>query len=561
MARLLASDPNGTGAASVLTYGLSVNISGPEGQQAIAIATGKVTIVAGPNGVGKSSFLDEIYRHFHSYNQAEMLSGHRQISFQTDDVDQLSGISIDNLFEQFKRSPQSASRYRNNWGDQHLKSVVRRVINHHVQSNEEIIKALETGGSLESARTKHPRLLTTLNQIFDHAGMAVNIELFEGALRVVRGDSRYEITKLSDGERAALLLVGAILIRPADTIIIVDEPERHLNPSISGPLIAAAVRARADVAFVFATHDLPLIEWIKPQEIIYIQNSKVISNVNGIETRQYDLEMLNASDELDDRLKYALLGSRKALLLVEGELTSDDKALYRLIYPGWNVVARGGWEAVSTGVRALRSTDQYNWITAAGVIDGDGRSETEKAALASDHIFSLACPTIENVFVIREAVHAVATTMFIAKGGQSPEVRLASAESLIRGTIAEERDKIIARQTVWRVNRAISASKPSVKTIIAGQQEIPSIDIIAIKLEVEAETDATIAAASPWELLQKVPFKKSRLQKVLCDSIGVENFAEYKSVLLWQMQSQTEAGVLALEAISSAAPSLPAIPD
>lgn len=81
-------------------------------------------------------------------------------------------------------------------------------------------------------------------------------------LLVCRGDSKYQIDQMSDGERAAFFLAGAIITQDVDSTILIDEPERHLHPSISGPLVQAAIRTRTDLAFAFSTHDLNFIEYM-----------------------------------------------------------------------------------------------------------------------------------------------------------------------------------------------------------------------------------------------------------------------------------------------------------
>jgi predicted ATPase len=47
------------------------------------------TIVVGPNGVGKSALLEDIAKNFKHSGGYEKFGGHRQIYFQSDEVDQI----------------------------------------------------------------------------------------------------------------------------------------------------------------------------------------------------------------------------------------------------------------------------------------------------------------------------------------------------------------------------------------------------------------------------------------------------------------------------------------
>ncbi len=222
----------------------------------------------------------------------------------------------------------------------------------------------------------------------------------------------YTIDLLSDGERAGLLLICSALVQPTNSFLLIDEPERHLNPSISGPLISAIVRARPDIGYVLATHDLQLIEWLHPSRILHVRDSNIISAPGSpVEAREYSISVLDSKGDIPEELRYALLGSRRALLLVEGTNTSEDKVLYSLIYPDWNVVAKGGCDTIISSVSALEGNGAYHWLKVAGIVDRDGREQIEILALTGKGIFTLPVPTIENIFCVKEIVRAMAQAM------------------------------------------------------------------------------------------------------------------------------------------------------
>ncbi len=77
----------------------SVQVETDGGRVDVLLPPGHVLVLAGPNGVGKSSLLHKVARTFGSVDNVEILSGFRNISFQNSDIDNV-GISSEQLFQQ-----------------------------------------------------------------------------------------------------------------------------------------------------------------------------------------------------------------------------------------------------------------------------------------------------------------------------------------------------------------------------------------------------------------------------------------------------------------------------
>ena len=410
----------------------------PEDPIVISLRTGELTAIVGPNGVGKSALIDEISRTLHSYSDTELFSGFRQIYFQSDDVDQV-GQSL----EQFRAQliGVHVNRVRSPWGEQHLRSVVRRIINRQNQDNHDMLDTLKQDqkATLSQVETEHARALDELNSVFEAGRLAVRIIMDNGTLRARRECTTYGIDRMSDGERAALLLVGAILVRPTNSRIVIDEPERHLNPAISGPLIGAALRARPDLGYLVATHDLSLLQWMSPVQTIHVSDSEIIAQEP--ETRKYKLEFVQNAKLPSEDLRAAVFGSRRALLLVEGDERSSDEALFGLLYEGWNVDGRGGWDSVADEVRSINNNSELHWLRVAGIVDGDGRDQHEKEKLEGKKVFPLPCPTIENLFFFKPVVRAMVELQFALRGGKSVEERMGSYSSAVMSAVNEDKEE------------------------------------------------------------------------------------------------------------------------
>lgn len=517
----------------------------------LQVAVAEITVVTGPNGVGKSALLGEIARSCGEGDTVETFFGGRSVMFDSENVDQIEN----NLQLTSQLIRQNTTRYRQPNRDQQFKSVMRRIINAQTQSTEDVFRSAENGASLAHAKMAHPRPLDTINSIFATALLPISIILRDGVLKAKRGVSEYGIDRLSDGERAALLITGAVVVRPPNSFIVIDEPERHLNPAISGALLSAVVRARPDVGYIFATHDLQLIQWLRPNQVIHVRDSVVIEQHS--EKRRFDIAILAGENDLPEELRYVILGTRKKLLLVEGAATSEDQALYRHLYPGWNVIARGGWETVSTGVRSLSRNSDYHWLTAVGIIDGDGRDESERASLAQDQIHCLPVPTIENLFLHLTVLEKMADAAHELQGGDTGSQRLVKLNELIKKLLTESRSDIVTRRLVWEANRLLSGQKLSFQSVENGKSSFDAIDLQPLRNRIEAEFDAAVNVSSPTSALSQLPVKSTKIPKPVAKILGFENFDALKRAVLKQIESGSDAGHAIKTALKVGLPILP----
>ena len=154
----------------------------------------------------------------------------------------------------------------------------------------------------------------------------------------------YTASEMSDGERAIFYLIGQTLNAADDSVLIVDEPELHVHKSIMSKLWDDLEAARPDCSFVFITHDLEFAASRPAQKFVI---------------RDYDpaprwtIQRVPEDSGFDEDVVTLILGSRKPVLFVEGELSSLDHAVYRGCYPDWTVIPRGSCEEVNPLGRKL----------------------------------------------------------------------------------------------------------------------------------------------------------------------------------------------------------------
>lgn len=513
--------------------------------------------LAGPNGVGKSALLHSLYREF-PQDKIEILSGHRQIHFESEDIDQI-GQTMQELARSRHQSADSHNRYRNAWSEGHLRSIVKRILQIENQANRdmrELALARRSESELTIFFEKRPSPLDQINEIFEVARLSVRVFLSEGVMRARRTESgnAYTIDRMSDGERAALLLIGTVLVAPENTVVAVDEPEKHLHPGIAGPLIGAMIRSRPDLAYVLSSHNLSLVEWLSPDLIMHVRDSDIVTE--RPETRRYDVHVLRADDGLPEDLKRAVLGTRKALLFVEGDQNSHDQALYRLFNRGHNIVARGGGDEVIQSVRGLATNHAYTWVSTRGLIDGDGRNLDERTRLAEDRVHCIGAPTIENIFVLPEVYRIMAEVIVNHEGGSTAPDRIFALENGLLALFAEHQRTIVHRRVVWLANRELSRRKIAVRSLQQGKSEIEVVDLASIINEQSDEIAAVIATGDFRMCLRQLPIKNTAIPNRIAAALGYRNLENYKKIALRQMEQKSAYGIRLYNVIRAEIPAI-----
>jgi energy-coupling factor transporter ATP-binding protein EcfA2 len=385
--------------------------------------------------------------------------------------------------------------------------------------------------------------------------MAVRFEQTNWGIRARRDGQFYDIDQLSDGERAALLVVAAIIVQDPFSAVVIDEPERHLHPSISAPLVTAAVRIRNDISFIFSSHDMDLVAQINPDFTLHVRDSRVISV--RPEQRSFDVEVIEAHSDIPEELKRDILGSRKKILFIEGQSSSIDVAVYGAIYPDWKIVPKGSCEKVISSILAMRDNPKLHWYESYGIIDADGREKAEQATLGNSGIFCLSVPSIESLFYLPAVVSEVCNLLQMTEGGMSAIDRFAQYENMLEAFVREALPDIISRRSVWQIARILTSSAPSVSRLREGRWTPPVLDSLEIANNVEKDIDRVLRQGDNAQTIASVPIKNSNIPARIAAAIGCPNLNRYIAIVLQQIQSRSTAGINIMNEMSKYVPELP----
>lgn len=215
----------------------------------------------------------------------------------------------------------------------------------------------------------------------------------------------YPASMMSDGERAVLYLAALTLCNSFNNLII-DEPELHMHPSLMHSLWNALELENPNTLFIYITHDIDFV-------MSHFQSSKIwVKSYDGVNNWEYKIIENN---DLPEDLLLDILGTRKDVLLVEGESNSIDYSLYSCLFPEHLIIPSGSCSNVISKTSAMNSMKgkmgfNYNIY---GLIDRDYRNEKEIDYYKSKQVYSLNVAEAENLLVVPEVLEHMAKKIFL----------------------------------------------------------------------------------------------------------------------------------------------------
>lgn len=407
-------------------------------------------IIIGANGSGKSKLGAWIEQQ--NFEGVHRISAQRNINF-SEKIPLKSYSEAEDIifYGGTEKAYHQSKDQRWEWGrcyttkllddfDDVLAALIAQLNNENQQYVEDCKYAEEHGAEKPHTRESSlDRLFSIWDQIFPHRQLKMKDAHF--AASISSKDPEYSGTEMSDGERSVLYLAAQVLCVPKNKILIIDEPEVHLHPSLMSRLWQALENARPDCLFVFITHDTQLAAFHKGSDKVWVKS---------FDGEYWEWNFIPESD-LPEQLLLELLGNRKNVLFVEGTSNSYDTQLYSALYPSFYVVPCGGCSQVISNTKAFNAAKKLHSLAAYGLIDRDYRSDEELTALKSKGIFCLEVAEIENLFLV-EPVLRIAAERFACDN--------------IDNVIQEIKDYIIHQRFANELTRQIEqATKSCLKTL------------------------------------------------------------------------------------------------
>ncbi len=432
----------------------------------ILLEAGSRLFVLGPNGSGKSALIQHAVTSLGAQN-VRRISAHRQTWMQSGAI---------NLTPQNRREygQQHDNEERNpiyrwrEWNPQgQLSSVLFDLVAKDNDQARRIADFARAGNytEIEKIVNGEPGVFDQINELLDLANLAVTIENSAGENLFARrkdAEGKYDIAQMSDGERNAVILAANVLTVNPRTVLLIDEPERHLHRSITEPLLSALFAQREDCAFIVSTHEIAL-PMANPEAAVLIVSSCQWANDRA---NAWDAKLIETDANLPEDVKRAILGSREKILFVEGQPQSLDVQLYSTLFADISVVPVGSCDDVIKAVEGMRNSSDLHDVEAFGLIDGDNRDSADANRLTEKGIYSLNAYSVESIYFCSDAMNAVAQRQAESLGRDADQMvedaKNRALNELGQGDLAA---RMAARLCERKVREELQSQMPNWTTI------------------------------------------------------------------------------------------------
>lgn len=501
------------------------------------LEVGKVLYLLGANGCGKSSLITQIF----SQNslKAKRISAHRQTWFEsnTPDLNPQNRQQLGALVLGRDATPEG--RYREDNASRRASMAIYDLIDSDTMKARKIADFV-FNKDLEAAQAEAsiPSPVQMINELMRLSNIPIKISVEKDSSIVAykNGGKGYSVVEMSDGERNAFLIAAEVLTSKPGTLVLIDEPERHLHRSIIIPLFKHLLQHRNDCAFVISTHE-PFLPLDMPNSTTLLVRS---CEYNNQEVKAWTADLLEPGATIDDDLKGDILGSRRIMLFVEGTSKSLDTSLYSLLFPQVSVVAKDGCREVEYAVRGLRGASNLHWISAFGIVDRDQRSEEDVARLRKVGIWPLMHYSVESLYfhpMIIERISEKQTSMI---GGDATGLVQAALTQAIASARAK-RNHLIESAVLRTARNKILGELPSRNGLQDNQYINIQVDVGALRVAEEKQFDALVAK-SDWDgLLARYPLRESNAFDIIVSNLGIKDRAMYIAAVLKLLRDDATA--------------------
>lgn len=505
---------------------------------------GDNVFIMGANGTGKSSLIQWLYR---SYSNADpnanvrWISAHRQNWFTSNTMDFSPKQRQD--FDNNIRSGDSPLDAR--WKDSHANFrsslVIYDVIDADNARNRNIANAYENH-DIEAADTflKEDNIIKIINELFSISNILIEIS-FLGNDQIVAskfGGTPYSIAELSDGERNAFLIAANVLTAKPNTLVLIDEPERHLHRSIISPFLTYLFSKRDDCAFIVSTHDVMLV-LDNPSAHTWLVRGCTYDKYSAI---NWDLKIVSPGADIDDEIKKDIFGARKKILFVEGKEESLDKALYSLIFPNVSIIPKSNCWNVEHTVSSIRVFESEHWVNAFGIIDNDRRPDNEINELKVKGIYALSVISVESIYYHPHIQYLIAQRQADIRGDNASTYLNNAKTAAIREIRTPIRIQDLSTHTAEKVIRKeFFDNLPNKEGISTLEPINVSIDVCKFVTEESKRLENALDAGDLVEIISRYPVRRTPALDKIAKELKFLGRNDYQAAVLKLLRDESEA--------------------
>ena len=505
--------------------------------QQLQLETGEMLFVLGANGTGKSSLMFLFNRQNHGHTRK--ISAHRQTWMNSDALDMTPSAKIETEQSIYNEDRKQRSLYRDDYAAQRASMTIYDLIdaeNVRARGMAAAYDAGEVDRLAEIAKGEAP--ITVINELLYQSNIpiTVTIRANERVMASKNGGPEYSAAQLSDGERNALLIAGNVLTAPLGTLLIIDEPERHLHRSIISPLLGQLFERRSDCGFVISTHDhdLPLGN---PEARTLLLRS---CTFDGQNVHNWEADEWPAGVPIDDVLKRDLLGARRTILFVEGTESSLDKPLYSLVFPMVSVIPKGNCYEVEQAVVGAGAAETLHWLRVFGVVDSDGLDANQRRVKRERGVHALPYYSVEAIYFHPWIIGKIASRQASVSGVDSSDLM---TSAIVAGVdaVKDHTHRLSQKAVKKALRESIVAQIPNDDDLLAGQNIQIANDSQAMhKARIKA-LDTAVADGN-WEAIVTVcPIRESDALDRISEELGFRRRQDYQKAVRHLLAEDADA--------------------
>ena len=509
---------------------MSFNISFPGNNSdfaALKLQPGEMMFVLGANGSGKSCLMQR----FASQNRGKSrkIAAHRQTWMNTNALDMTPASKIEAEKTIQSEDGNSRSRYKDRYAEQRARITIYELVDAENVRARAIAAAYDAGHMEELKKVaKAEAPITVINDLLKKSNLPITISIQknERVMAQKLHGPEYSAAELSDGERNALLIAANILTAPEGTLIIIDEPERHLHRSIITPLLNQLFERRPDCGFVISTHDHYLPMGNRHGQILLLRSC----NFQGNSVQNWEADELAPDSPIDDILKRDLLGARRKILFVEGTEGGLDKPLYSIIFPMVSVIAKSSCHEVERSVVGIQAGKKFHWLQAFGIVDGDGLDDDDIEAKREKGVYALPYYSVEAIYFHPQIIYKIAERQALVLGEDS-EYLAKNAITAGIAAISGHTDRLSNKAAKKIIRKKIIEQIPNDNDLMLGEDITVTNNSIAIHASRKAELDAAIEAGDWLKLLAICPVRESAALADISKTLRFQNKKDYEKAV------------------------------
>ena len=228
----------------------------------ISLQSSDRLFIVGPNGSGKSALIQHLVSG-HQGRNIRRISAHRQTWLDSGSLN-LTPLGRRQFEEQStNREKNDKARWRDYDSQQKQSAVLFDLVAKENTRARSITSFVDSKNLEEASRlaAESVSAFTQLNDLLSLGTLLITLENSKDEEILARhrnATDAYSIAQMSDGERNAAIIGATVLTVDPGTVLLIDEPERHLHRSIVVPFLAALFTQREDCTFIVSTHELGL---------------------------------------------------------------------------------------------------------------------------------------------------------------------------------------------------------------------------------------------------------------------------------------------------------------